>query len=226
MPSSRLRSSTNPIKLFAVLVAGLCFSFTAYAETPRQPAVVKEVLTGDTLRLEGGKVLAYTGLHAPPLQHIVPLVREYGAQALAKNKALVEGKKIFIEWGPQIRDDQNRLLGYVYLEDGTFVNQVLLSSGNAKLRIKAPNLLHAESLRQAELDARRQKLGVWEKEPENPFIQKEYIGEKNTKIFYFPNSSELEKIPAANLVSFASRVEAKAAGYRPCRSWTEADVLY
>ena len=50
-------------------------------------------------------------------------MREYGANALEFNKSLVAGKKIWIEWGSQIRDDRNNLLAYVFLDDGTFVNQ-------------------------------------------------------------------------------------------------------
>ena len=55
----------------------------------------------------------------------------------------------------------------------------------------------------------------------NPFLKSEYIGEKNTKIYYFPTSPELERIPEAQLVTFRSRVEAKAAGYRPCSTCKE-----
>ena len=187
----------------------------------RQPAVVAEVLTGDSMRLGGGKTLKYIGIQSPPLQSLIPLVRDYGKNALEFNKNLVGGKKIWIEWGSQIRDNKNNLLGYVFLEDGTFVNQQIAKSGNGKVVQIPPNTSHSAALRRAELEARRGRRGLWKEEPENPYIKNEYIGEKNTKVYYFPTSPELDRIPQANLVTFRSRVEAKAAGYRPCSTCKE-----
>ena len=187
----------------------------------RQVVVVKEVLTGDTVRLEGGKTLKYAGLQAPPMQSIIPLVREYGQKSKEFNESLVLGKKVSVEWGPRVRDEHNNLLGYVFLEDGSSVNKAILKAGHAKTQIVAPNLRYAAEFRGAELEARRKKLGQWKEEPENPFIKSAYIGEKNTKIYYFPTSPELERIPEANLIHFQSRVDAKAAGYRACSTCSE-----
>ncbi len=212
------------LKSSFILFPILLFVFSVPVQAlERQSAVVREVLSGDTVRLEGGKTLKYAGLAAPPLQSIVPLVRKYGVDAKEFNEAAVRGKSIAIEWGPQIRDDLNNLLGYVYLEDGTSLNELLLRNGHAKLRLQAPNLKYGGAFRKAELEARRAKRGLWKEEPDNPFIQSEYIGEKNTKIYYFPTSPELERIPEAQLVRFRSRVEAKAAGYKSCFTCNEDD---
>jgi micrococcal nuclease len=118
---------------------------------------------------------------------------------------------------------QQRLLGYVFLEDGTFVNKEMLARGHGKFIMPPPNKKYAGDLRRAELNARRDRLGLWKEEAQNPFIKNEYIGEKNTKIYYFPTSPELDRIPAAQLVTFKSRVEAKAAGYRPCSTCKEEE---
>jgi micrococcal nuclease len=220
MPNKRLKFSKDLSRLVLTFlcfaIGGLGHESTWAKALERQSAVVREVLTGDSVRLEGGKVLKYAGVHAPPLQSLLPLIREYGENSLNFNKNLVEGKKIWVEWGSQIRDNQNNLLGYVFLEDGTFVNLELLKNGHAKAFTKAPNLKYSASFRKTELEARRKKLGLWKEEPDNPFLKSEYIGEKNTKVYYFPTSPELERFPEANLVKFRSRVEAKAAGYKPC----------
>lgn len=189
----------------------------------KQPARVHEVLTGDTVRLEGGKTLKYAGLSAPPLQSRLTLVRQYGAEALAFNKAMTEGKKVFIEWGSQIRDGRGNLLGYVFLEDGRSVNQAIIKEGHARSAVTPPNRRYAGTFRKLELDARRNKRGLWKQEPENPFLKSEIIGEKNTKIFYLPDSPELDRIPQANLIKFRSRVEAKAAGYRACKTCSQSN---
>jgi micrococcal nuclease len=214
MPNRRLKFLTSSKPLFILLF--LAVSAVPSQALDRQTAAVREVLTGDTLRLEGGKTLKYIGVQSPPLQHLIPLVREYGHEALAFNQSLVQSKKIWIEWGSQLRDDQNNLLGYVHLEDGTFVNLEILRQGHGKLVRRPPNTKYFDSLRKAELEARRKKLGLWKKEPDNPFIKSEYIGDKVTKTYYFPTSPELDEIPGSQLVTFQSRVEAKAAGYRPC----------
>jgi len=189
----------------------------------KQSALVHEALTGDTVRLKGGKTLKYAGLAAPPLQSLVPLVREYGENSLSFNKSLVDGQEIWIEWDNQIRDSQNNLIGYVFLSNGTFVNLALLRQGHAKARIVPPNQKYQGSFRRAELDARRDRKGLWEKEPKNPFLKSEYIGHVTTKRYYFPTSPELEEIPQSQLVTFRSKVEAKAAGYRPCHSCREEE---
>lgn len=198
----------------------------------RQAAFVQEVLSGDTVRLRGGKTLKYTGVEAPPLQHLIPLVRIYGENSKAFNENLVLNKKIWIDWGKRLRNKHNDLLGYVYLEDETFVNLEIIKAGQAKARSVAPDLIYADPFNQAALNAQRDRLGVWKEEPKNPFIKDAFVGEKNTKIYYLPNSSELERIPQANLVPFRSRVEASAAGYRACSTckdsghYEESDTLY
>ena len=218
-----MRFSKSFKYFFSAALIFLCCPNKLYA-LDRQTAVVSEALTGDSVRLKGGKILKYTGVQSPPLQSRIPLVREYGNEALSFNKNLVESKEITIEWDSQIRENRNTLLGYAFLPDGTFVNKEILKNGHAKFRPVPPNIKYTGVFRTAELEARRKKSGLWKEEPENPFIKSEYIGEKNTKLYYFPTSPELEKIPQANLVTFRSRVEAKAAGYRPCPTCSENDT--
>lgn len=182
----------------------------------RQDAIVKEVLSGDSVRLAGGKTLRYIGVQSPGLTSKIPLTREYGENAKKYNESLVGAKKIQIEWDAQVRDNKGNLLGYVFLEDSTFVNQAILKAGHGKATLPPPNLKYVSLLRKAEVDARKGRLAMWEKEPKDPFLEVEYWGDKNTKIYYLPNSPELDRIPQSFLVKFRSRVEAKAAGFKPC----------
>ena len=202
-------------KVLAIFFLFFLFDATvSFGAETRQAATVEAALSGDTVRLKGGKTLKYISVDAYSPDSTLPLNREYGQKAQEFNQKLVAGRTIGVEWGPKLRDKQGRLLGYVYLEDGTFINEELLREGWAKARIVVPNTSHAEDFRKWEMGARRDKKGIWEKEPDDPINQ--YVGEKNTKIYYFPDSPELEKIPEAQLVYFNSRVDAKAAGYRAC----------
>jgi len=194
----------------------------AYA-LEKQTAVVREALTGDTVRLEGGKILRYASLQAPPMQSVIPLVREYGNDSMRFNQNLVAGKRVRVEWGNQVLDDRGDLLGFVYLEDGTFVNREILRSGHARAVIQPPNLKHAGAFRHDEFRARRAKKGMWEKEPENPYLKSEFIGDTATKKFHLPTCRLLEHIPKAHTVTFNSRVSAKAANYQPCPECRGAD---
>ncbi len=191
----------------------------------RQSAFVESAITGNTVRLKGGKTLKYIGVECYSPESSAPLSKLYGVHAQEFNQSLVGGKKIWVEWGPKLRDKQQRLLGYVFTEDGVFVNAELLKAGHAKARILVPNVRYADEFKKWASDARRMKKGLWEKEPPDPDAGKKYIGEKNTKIYYFPGSPELEGIPEAQLVTFASRVDAKAAGYRACFSCRQKGEL-
>lgn len=179
---------------------------------------MESVVSGDTVKLTGGKELRYAGVESPSPQSAIALSQQYGQDALAFNRALVEGKTIQVEWGPQIRDSKNRLLAYVFLEDGTFVNRELLKNGHARTRIVAPNLRYAEELRDDEMGARRAKKGLWLKEPEDPKFKQNVWGNKVGKVYFYPDSPELDDVPEAQRVPFRSRTEAKAAGYTPCFS--------
>lgn len=207
------RFKRSPALLLALFI---CLPTVAGAAPARQPAEVETVLSGEEVRLKGGKVLRYIGVDAYSPESRLELSREYGLKAKAFNEKLVGGKRIGIEWGPKLRDEKGRLLGWVFTEDGTFVNEELLREGHAKTRIAVPNTRYAEEFRDWEWEARRAKKGIWEKEPVDPKKLKRYIGEINTKVYYLPDSPELEGIPQAQLVTFDSRVSARAAGYKPC----------
>ncbi len=213
MPSKHLRSSKK-YNLFAVFF----FLLAAHEASAldRQTVEVREALTGDTVELKSGTKLKFIGVESPPLQNITPLVRQYGAEARAYTHDLLAGKTVQVEWDSRIRDDQQRYIAYIFLSDGLFANKEVLSHGHGKFVMPPPNNKYASDLRNAELGARRDRLGLWREEPKNPFLKSEYIGEMNSKVYYFPTSPELDRIPAAQLVNFKSRIDAKAAGYRPC----------
>ena len=214
MKSSKIRKSV----VFFVLITALFAVSPARSAAARQTAIVESVLSGDTVHLRGGKELRYIGLETYSIKSGIALVQQYGQEALEFNRKLVEGKTVQIEWGPQLRTKNNQLLGYVFLEDGTFVNRKVLENGHAKLRIQPPNLRYAEEFRVDELEAHRAKRGLWAKEPDDPHLSSAVLGNKIGKIYYYPNSPELDDVPEAQIVPFRSRVEAVAAGYKPCYS--------
>lgn len=77
--------------------------------------------------------------------------------------AIPPGTKVSITFDKKRVDTYGRILGYVYLEDGTMLNEKIVSSGFGKARAFPPNLKHQDLLDSAERYARQRRLGLWQK---------------------------------------------------------------
>jgi len=73
----------------------------------------------------------------------------------------VEGKKVILEIDVSETDRYDRLLRYVYLPDGTFVNAVLVGAGFACAVAYPPDVKFHEYLTQIEQEAKANSLGMW-----------------------------------------------------------------
>lgn len=83
------------------------------------------VVDGDTIivNIDGKKErVRLIGVDTPETKHPNKPVEYFGREASAFTKGMVEGKKVKLEYDWQRRDKYGRLLAYVYLEDGTFLN--------------------------------------------------------------------------------------------------------
>jgi micrococcal nuclease len=74
---------------------------------------------------------------------------------------LVLNKKVRLEKDVSETDKYGRLLRFVYLEDGTFVNLELLKEGYASVMTIPPDVSLSSVFLQAEQQARTAKLGLW-----------------------------------------------------------------
>lgn len=61
----------------------------------------------------------------------------------------------------QKRDKYGRLLAYVYLEDGTFVNAWLVENGYAMVMTVPPNVKYQELFLKLQREARGARRGLW-----------------------------------------------------------------
>ncbi len=95
-------------------------------------AIVKvvRVIDGETIQvccIFGDRVtVRYFGVDTPEIHHPMKGVERAGKEASEANRKLVDGKTVRLEFDVQQVDRYNRLLAYVYLEDGTFVNAWLV----------------------------------------------------------------------------------------------------
>lgn len=122
---------------------------------------VRRVIDGDTIELINGERLRYIGIDTPEEVDPRKPVQCFARAAAAKNKELVEGKMILFNKDVSTRDQYDRWLGFVYLEDGKFVNLELVKQGFAFSYPYPPDISKAHEFRAAEAQARENNLGLW-----------------------------------------------------------------
>lgn len=122
--------------------------------------LVKRVVDGDTIELETGQKLRYIGINTPETVHPTKPVECFGHEAAAKNKELVEGKRVRLEKDVSETDKYGRLLRYVYLNN-TFINDYLVRQGYAHASTFPPDVKYQDQFTQAEREARQNNMGLW-----------------------------------------------------------------
>ena len=131
------------------------------------PAVVQvvQVIDGDTIEvccLAGRREkVRYIGMNTPETQHPVKGIQSYGKEASGANRTLVAGRSIRLEFDVDQRDKYGRLLAYVYLQDGTFVNAWLVENGYAQVMTVPPNVKYQELFLKLQQEARTASRGLW-----------------------------------------------------------------
>lgn len=125
---------------------------------------VTRVIDGDTIELENGEKVRYIGINTPESVDPRKKVECLGKEAATFNKSLVEGKRVRLEKDVSDRDKYGRLLRFVFLEDGTFVNEVLVREGYASTMPYAPDVSKKDLFREAETDAKQNEMGLWNRD--------------------------------------------------------------
>lgn len=123
--------------------------------------VVTAIVDGDTVVLEDGRRLRYIGIDTPETVEPGAPVQCFGPEASERNQALVLGKTVLLESDVNDLDRFGRLLRYVFLEDGTMVNRVLVEEGYAISKAYPPDTRHQDSLDAAQEAAKAAGRGIW-----------------------------------------------------------------
>jgi micrococcal nuclease len=126
---------------------------------------VVRVVDGDTIQVccIGWKreKVRYIGINTPETKHPTKEVEHFGEEASEANRKLVEDKTVVLEFDVERRDRYGRLLAYVFLKDGTFVNAWLVEHGFAQVMTVPPNVKHQELFLKLQRDAREARRGLW-----------------------------------------------------------------
>ncbi len=136
--------------------------------------LVKRVVDGDTIQLERGERLRLIGIDTPEMHDSSKLYRDsrktnqdvetiknLGRKSFAFTKRLIEGKSVRLEFDVEKHDKYGRLLAYVYLKDGTFVNAEIVKFGFASLMTIPPNVKYADLFKALFKEARENNRGLW-----------------------------------------------------------------
>lgn len=125
---------------------------------------VIRIVDGDTIRVSvGGDVytVRYIGIDCPETKHPSLPVQWMGPEATRANEELVRGKKVYLEKDVSETDRYGRLLRYVFLDDGTFVNAELVRRGYAQVATYPPDVKYQDLFLEMQVEAREAGRGLW-----------------------------------------------------------------
>lgn len=127
---------------------------------------VVRVVDGDTVHIEmNGKVetVRLIGIDTPETVHPSKPVECMGKEASSFMKSLLEGTRVRVEpdHTQNVRDKYGRLLLYLFLLDGTNVNELLIEKGYAHEYTYDLPYRYQYEFRDAEERARLEKRGLW-----------------------------------------------------------------
>ena len=128
---------------------------------------VSKITDGDTFYVTTSSSEKYKirliGIDAPETRNVGVKVRKeyFGKEAKIFVTNLLKNKKVKLTFDVQKTDRYGRILAYVYLENGVFLNQYLVENGFAVVSTFPPNVKFVEVFTKAEKSARNKKLGLW-----------------------------------------------------------------
>jgi len=142
---------------------------TAWPDPPRDAvrAKVQRVSDGDTFvatvqgRRERVRVI---GVDTPESVDPNRPDEPYGQEASDFAKHYLDGETVRLAGDAEPRDRYGRMLAYVWLEDGTFWNALLVAEGYAQQLTIPPNVTYADLFRRLAREARQHDRGLWAEE--------------------------------------------------------------
>jgi micrococcal nuclease len=137
---------------------------TALSKDVLYPVV--RVIDGDTIEImkDGAFIkVRLIGIDTPEIVDPRRMVQCFGREASAKARELLNGASVIIETDPtqSTFDRYGRLLAYVYLPDGTLVNEYLIASGFAHEYTHDVPYRHQRAFKVAQRSAREAHKGLW-----------------------------------------------------------------
>ncbi|MFA5438210.1 MAG: thermonuclease family protein [Candidatus Omnitrophota bacterium] len=179
-----------------------------------EPGLVKvvSVVDGDTIKafLNGEtKTIRLIGVDTPETVDPRKEVQCFGKEASDKTKESLTDKMVRLEvdstQGDQ--DKYGRLLRYVFLEDGTLFNNLLIEQGYAHEYTYDNPYKYQSDFKASEKSAREAQRGLWDPNTcgENTTATKYYTSSDKTSKYYYPEACDgWKSLSSSYLKSFNS----------------------
>ena len=170
-----------PIAIIVVslLIAGLIYFLSCYlsidkmefynsnsTQTQNGLYGIVRVIDGDTviIKINGrNETVRLIGINTPEtVDHRRP-VECFGIEASNKAKKILTGKNVRLEADNIVgeKDKYGRSLRYIFLEDGTNFNKMMINEGYAYEFTYELSYKYQDEFKQAEQEARENKKGLW-----------------------------------------------------------------
>lgn len=191
---------------------------------------VVKVVDGDTVAVSdtNGKeeVLRLIGINTPETVDPRKPVECFGKEASNKSKEILTGKKVSLESdGTQgERDKYNRLLRYVFLEDGTNFNKLMIEEGYAYEYTYNTPYKYQEEYKVAQKSAREQKKGLWADDTCNGQMTKSVS--TSPPITVPTSSSDSDVATSTQVTDTESAATGTCAGKRTCGQMANCKEAY
>lgn len=147
----RLSRLTRALTVAAVLAA---------TAAPAWAQRVRQVIDGDTLTVSGIGVVRLLGVDAPEKTGGYRESEPFGDAATKFMRQLLEGHTVHLEYDGDRKDQYNRTLAYVFLEDGRLANLEIIKAGYAEV-YRRFEYRRKPDFYAAEREAKSARRGMW-----------------------------------------------------------------
>jgi micrococcal nuclease len=206
-----MRETKRIFRVVLFIIVTLVCVFQASAD---EFISVRRVYDGDTIELENGMHVRYIGINAPEIAHQDKRGELFGPEALAFNEKIVLSRPVRIQGDQEASDQYGRRLAYVFLQDGTFVNQEMVRNGLAYVLYKFPDITYDAVFLKSQQEAMKAGKGMWKNWKEKPA---DYIGNKKSRRFHLKSCALGRRTSKQNRIQFGRKWDAFWEGYAPCK---------
>ena len=174
-------------KIYKILIFILVFgvgawfeknaNFSLFAPVEQESAFVEReivefcrVVDGDTIEVKGVNDPSFTirliGVNTPESVHVDDTKNCKDGEVASdflKNylKENCEDNTLYLEYDKELTDTYGRVLAYVYIDNDTMLQTILLSNGMAECMFVGENTKYKSIFIDTEKKAKEQKIGLW-----------------------------------------------------------------
>jgi micrococcal nuclease len=166
---TRTKISSGKVLILLFLLFTGCQSNHNDRTNSQQLYTIKKFVDGDTFWVNNGSPkglkLRLIGINSPePRAYFGREKEPYGKAASAHMIELIGSSQVRLEFDVDSLDQYGRTLAYIFLEDGTFINEKMVEGGYAQVATYPPNVKYVDVFIEAERRARKENRGLWAEE--------------------------------------------------------------